>query len=395
MATDGVPLLDLTEQYRTLATDIDREVREVFESGWFILGEKVSRLEEQLAEYCGVAHGVGVSSGTDALLIALMAEEIGPGDEVITSTYSFFATAGSIERLGAKPVLVDIDPTSFNLVPEQVEAAVTERTRAVIPVHLYGQTAEMEPILELAARHDLVVIEDAAQAIGAEHRGRRAGSMGHYGCVSFFPTKNLGAAGEAGLVVTNDAERAAKLRMLRVHGMEPKYYHQIIGGNFRLDALQAAVLLAKLPHLDSWTRGRQENAATYRRLFEEAGLARAFEPDRGESGGCELPEGVVLPTELPERRHVYNQFVIRVPRRDALRRFLGERSIASEVYYPVPFHLQECFAGLGHARGDFPDAECAADTTLALPIYPELTTEMLERVVGGISDFFRAAGEDR
>lgn len=398
----NVPLLDLKAQHAGLREAVAAAVDRVFESQYFILGPEVAALEERVAEYCGVAHGVGVSSGTDALLLALMTEGIGPGDEVVTTTYSFFATAGVIARLGATPVFVDIDPVSFNLAPEAVASAITERTRAVVPVHLYGQMADMEPILEIARRHDLVVVEDAAQAIGAEEGGRRAGSRGHYGCFSFFPSKNLGAAGDAGMVVTDDAERAERLRMLRVHGAKPKYYHREVGGNFRLDALQAAVLNVKLDHLDGWTAGRQRNAATYRRLFEEAGLALAAPACL--AAGCDahpdcalesvsaldggLAPGVVLPEERDDVRHIYNQFVLRTGQRDALRDHLRQHGVGCEIYYPVPFHLQECFAGLGYQRGDFPAAECAADHTLALPIYPELTREQMAYVVESVAEFF-------
>jgi dTDP-4-amino-4,6-dideoxygalactose transaminase len=373
-ATTRVPLLDLQAQHAAIRDEVLAAVERVFASQRFILGPEVEELERRVAEHCGVAHAVGVSSGTDALLVALMAEGIGPGDEVITTPYSFFATAGVVERVGARPVFVDVEPATLNLDPSRLAAAVSERTRAIMPVHLYGQMAEMGPILDIARRHGLPVIEDAAQAIGAEEGGRRAGSFGRYGAFSFFPSKNLGAAGDAGMVVTDDAELAARLRVLRVHGAEPKYYHRLVGGNFRLDALQAAVLNVKLRHLDDWTAGRRANAATYRRLFRDAGLVVAPGDDR--------PDGVVLPTERPGVRHVYNQFVVRTRRRDELRAHLQENGVGCEVYYPVPFHLQECFAHLGYSRGDFPAAECAATHTLALPIYPELSEEQMARVVG-------------
>jgi dTDP-4-amino-4,6-dideoxygalactose transaminase len=310
---------------------------------------------------------VGVSSGTDALLVALMAEGIGPGDEVLTTPYTFFATAGSIARLGARPVFVDICPTSFNLDVSQLEARITPRTRAILPVHLYGQCADMDAILAIAGRHHLAVIEDAAQAIGAEIKGRRAGSMGHYGCFSFFPSKNLGGGGDGGMVVVQDAERAERLRVLRVHGSKPKYYHALIGGNFRLDTIQAAIVAAKLPHLDAWTAARQANAERYRQLFTAAGL---------------VARGIVgLPYVLPDVRHIFNQFVIRVPDRDSLREWLKEHGVGNEVYYPVPLHLQECFAYLGYHAGDFPESERAARETLALPIYPELNAQQAAYVV--------------
>ncbi|HEB83420.1 MAG TPA: DegT/DnrJ/EryC1/StrS family aminotransferase [Bacteroidetes bacterium] len=392
----SVPLLDLRAQYRAIKNEILAEVESVFESQYFILGPKVRQLEEAVAAYSQVKHAIGVSSGTDALLIALMAENVGPGDEVITTPYSFFATAGCISRTGARPVFADIDPVSFNMDPGKLEAAVNERTRAIIPVHLYGQCADMDPILAVARRHNLAVIEDAAQAIGAEDKGRRAGSMGDYGCFSFFPSKNLGGAGDGGMVVTSDDEKAERLRILRVHGGAPKYHHHVIGGNFRLDAIQAAVLNVKLKHLDAWTEARRRNADTYRRLFHEASLV--MEPPECLKGGCaDRPgcgmrgaHGVVLPEELPDKRHIYNQFVIRVDRRDQLREHLKAREIGHEVYYPVPFHAQKCFAYLGYGPGDFPASECAAETSLALPIYPELTLSQMQEVVGAIGEFLTA-----
>ncbi len=368
-----VPLLDLKAQFAGIREETLEAVREVFDDQWFIMGPKVKECEAQIAEYCRCQAAVGVSSGTDALLIALMAEGIGPGDEVITTPYTFFATAGSIARTGATPVFVDICPKTFNMDPSQLEQRITERTKAIIPIHLFGQCAAMDPILEIAGKHDLLVIEDAAQAIGSEYKGRRAGSIGHYGCFSFFPSKNLGAAGDGGIVTTNDAERAQRLVVLRVHGSEPKYYHSLLGGNFRLDALQAAVVLVKLKYLDSWSAGRQANAETYRRLFDEAGLT--------------ADGRVVLPYVVPEGRHIYNQFVIRVPRRDELREHLRQNNIATEVYYPVALHQQECFAYLGYGEGDFPESERAARETLALPIYSELTDEQQQYLVDKIREF--------
>ena len=365
----NVPLLDLKAQYQTIKTEIDAAVAEVFASQYFILGPKVSECEQAVAAYCTTAHGIGCSSGTDALLLALMCEGIGAGDEVITTPYTFFATAGSIARLGAKPVFVDIDPATYNLDVSQVAARITPRTKAIMPVHLYGQMVDMDPLMELARRHKLAVIEDAAQAVGAEYKGRRACALGTYGCLSFFPSKNLGGAGDGGLVTTNDPEKAKRLAILRVHGMEPKYYHRWIGGNFRLDALQAAVVTVKLRHLDAWTARRQANAARYDRLFATRGLTAAVR--------------VVLPRAVMSR-HVFNQYVIRTPRRDALRAFLHSRQIGVEVYYPVPLHLQECFAYLGHKPGAFPESEKAAAETLALPIYPELTDEMKQYVVESV-----------
>jgi dTDP-4-amino-4,6-dideoxygalactose transaminase len=373
--TMKVPLLDLKAQYAPLREEMRRAVDAVFESQYFIGGPAVAECEKLIAEYCGCAHAVGVSSGTDALIIALMAEEIGPGDEVITTPYTFFATAGCIARVGAKPVFVDILPDTFNIDPAQIEAKITERTKAVMPVHLYGQCADMDELLEIAARRGLTVIEDAAQAIGSEYRGRRAGSMGRYGCFSFFPSKNLGAAGDGGMVVTGDAAAAEKLRMLRNHGMSPKYYHAILGGNFRFDTLQAAVVNVKFPHLDAWSAGRQANAARYRRLFGEAGLAQG--------------DLVRLPGEAPQRRHIYNQFVIRAERRDELLAHLKQCDVGTEIYYPVPLHLQKCFAYCGGRAGDYPVSEAAAKETLALPIYPELSDEQAAYAVDCIGHFYR------
>lgn len=378
----GVPLLDLSAQHKPLQAELLAAIQQVLESQAFILGPDVTRLEERVAAYSGAQFGIGVSSGTDALLVALMALDIGPGDEVITSPYSFFATAGAIVRVGARPVLVDIDPVSFNIDPSRIEAAITPRTKAIIPVHLYGQCAEMAQILVVAKRHGLHVIEDAAQAIGAEYRdGKRAGSMGIVGCFSFFPSKNLGGLGDGGMVTTNDAALAEKIRVLRVHGSKPKYYHSLIGGNFRLDSIQAAVLNVKLNYLDGWTARRQENARRYAQLFAESGLLERAE--------VELPTAVYAQSGVPHH-HIYNQFVIRVPRRDDLMASLKAQGITTEVYYPVPFHLQECFKNLGYTRGAFPESERAANTTLALPIYPELTLEQQQQVVGAIQQFYRS-----
>jgi dTDP-4-amino-4,6-dideoxygalactose transaminase len=374
----NVPLLDLKAQYATIRDEVTRAIAEVMESQHFILGPKVEECERAIAAYSSAAHGVGVASGSDALLVALMVEGIGPGDEVITTPYTFFATAGAIARLGATPVFVDIDRSRYNIDVDQIAAKVTSRTRAIIPVHLYGQMADMDRVMAIADAHKLVVIEDAAQAIGAEYKGRRAGSIGHYGCFSFFPSKNLGAAGDGGLVTTNDAARAESLKVLRAHGAKPKYFHKVIGGNFRLDALQAAVVSAKLPHLDSWTDARQRNAARYDRLFTETGLAS----DRGESR-------VGLPKVVADR-HIFNQYVIRTSRRDDLQAHLKARGVGTEIYYPVPMHLQECFAYLGHKTGAFPESEAAARETLALPIQPELTEPQAAYVVQCVSEFFSA-----
>jgi dTDP-4-amino-4,6-dideoxygalactose transaminase len=371
-----VPLLDLQGQYRPLRDEILAAVARVCDSQRFIGGPEVEGLEREIARALAVPHAVGLSSGTDALLVALMALGIGPGDEVIVPTFSFFATAGCVTRAGATPKLVDIDPVTFNIDPAAAEAAVTSRARAIIPVHLYGQCADMDPLLDLARRHGLAVIEDAAQAIGAVYKGRHAGAMGQAGCFSFFPSKNLGAFGDAGLLTTPDDSLAHEVRLLRNHGAEPKYFHKRIGGNFRLDALQAAVLRVKLPHLDRWTAMRRANADRYDALFGESAAAGR----------------ITLPARAPDRTHIFNQYVIRVPRRDAVRSRLDAAGIGTEVYYPVPFHLQECFAVLGHRRGEFPRAEAAAAETLALPIYGELTEAQQAEVVRGVSDAIAAAG---
>ncbi len=379
-----VPLLDLHAQYMTIQDEIEAAVLEVLRSQQYILGPKVEQCERAVAAYSGCQFGIGVSSGTDALLAALMAEEIGPGAEVVTTPYTFFATAGCIARSGAKPVFVDVDPATCNIDPALIEAAVTDRTRAIIPVHLFGQMADMDPILEIARRRRLVVIEDAAQAIGAEYRGRRAGSLGDYGCFSFFPSKNLGAAGDGGMIVTSDGQRAAKLVCLRAHGAKPKYFHKVIGGNFRLDPLQAAIVSVKLRHLDAWTSGRQANADRYRRLFDEL-LSPLPGRGTGDEGKCAQ---LSLPYAMPGCRHIYNQFVIRAARRDELRDYLKACGIGSEVYYPRSMHQQECFAYLGGKTGDFPRSEAAAAETLALPIYPELTEGQTSYVVEKIQEFY-------
>jgi dTDP-4-amino-4,6-dideoxygalactose transaminase len=378
-----VPLLDLHAQYVTIQDEIEAAVLEVLRSQQYILGPKVEQCERAVAAYSGCPFGIGVSSGTDALLAALMAEEIGPGDEVVTTPYTFFATAGCVARTGARPVFVDIDPATCNIDPALIEAAVTDRTRAIIPVHLFGQMADMDPILEVARRRRLVVIEDAAQAIGAEYRGRRAGSLGDYGCFSFFPSKNLGAAGDGGMIVTSDGQRAGKLACLRAHGAKPKYFHKLIGGNFRLDPLQAAVVSVKLRHLDAWIGGRQANADRYRRLLQKG---RKGEGEKGRKGDIPISPSPLLP--MPDCRHIYNQFVIRASRRDELRDHLKACGIGSEVYYPRSMHQQECFACLGYKTGSFPHSEAAAAETLALPIYPELTDEQIVYVVEKIRQFY-------
>lgn len=375
-----VPQFDLAGQYASIRDEAEAAVLKVMASGRFILGPEVEALERELAEYCGSANAVGMSSGTDALLAAMMALNIGPGDEVITTPYTFFATAGCIYRLGARPVFVDIEPASFNIDPGKIAGAITPRTRAIMPVHLYGQAAAMDAIREIALRKNIPVIEDAAQAIGAEFNGRRTGSLGLVGCFSFYPTKNLGAAGDAGMVTTDDPRIAEALRRVRNHGMEPRYYHASVGGNFRLDAIQAAVLRVKLRRLEGWQQARRSVADRYRQLFAEAGLARE---------STEAGDGIVPPIELPHRRHVYHQFVIRAPRRDALRAHLATRGIGSEIYYPLALHQQECFKQLGYRQGDFPIAERAAAESLALPMYPELTPGQIEAVVAAVGSFYR------
>jgi dTDP-4-amino-4,6-dideoxygalactose transaminase len=376
----GVPLLDLKAHHEPLHQEIMAALEQTFRSQAFILGPEVAKLEERVATYCQAKYGIGVTSGTDALLLALMALQVGSGDEVITTPYSFFATAGAIARLGAKPVLVDIDPKSYNIDPAKIDRAVTTKTKAIIPVHLYGQCADMAPIVDLAGRHNLSIIEDAAQAIGAEYRdSRRACSMGTVGCLSFFPSKNLGCLGDGGMAVTNDPNLAERMRVLRVHGSKPKYYHKLIGGNFRLDTIQAAVLNVKLNYLDGWTKRRQENANRYETLFRESGLVQ--------KGKIRLPEAVYRDSGA-KHYHIYNQFVLRVERRDELMAHLKQKGIGAEIYYPVPFHLQECFRYLGHKEGDFPESERAAKESIAIPIYPELTLAQQTEVVEAIANFY-------
>lgn len=393
--TVPVPLLDLKAQYASIRDELREAIDRVADSQHFILGPEVEALEKEVAEYSQCQFGIGMSSGSDALLVALMAIDLKSGDEVISTPYTFFATAGAVARLGGKSVFVDIDPTTYNIDAAAIEAAVTDRTRAIIPVHLYGQMADMDPIMDVAARHNLIVIEDAAQAIGAEYKGRRAGSIGHLACFSFFPSKNLGGFGDGGMITTNDATLADRVKLLRNHGYRPKYYNKVVGGNFRLDAIQAAILRVKLKYLDGWTEARQRNAARYRDLFEQAELAirpatlAELRNGAHTDGKSRLDgtAGVVLPAEEPDGRHIYNQFVIRSGRRDELIAFLKTRKIGTEIYYPVPMHMQECFADLGHGAGDFPESESAAAETLALPIYPELTDEMMASVVQSIADF--------
>ncbi len=372
----SVPALDLKAQYRTIRDEIEPVVQQVLESQYFILGPEVSQFEAETAAYCEANHAIGCSSGSDALLLPLLAWGLKPGDEVITTPYSFFATAGAIWRTGARPVFVDIEPDTYNIDPARIEAAITPNTRAIIPVHLYGHAADMGPIQEIARRHNLYILEDAAQAIGAGYQGKRAGTLGHAAAFSFYPSKNLGGFGDSGMVTTDDPALGKQLARLRVHGMEPKYHHHEVGYNARIDALQAAVLRVKLRHLDAWTEARRRVAATYHRFFEQDGL----------------DEVVTLPVEKPGHFHVYNQFVVRVPSdaRDPLRDHLAKNRVGSEIYYPIPLHLQVCFASLGHKSGDFPASEAAATETIALPIYPELSDEAIRHVVGSIASFFDA-----
>jgi dTDP-4-amino-4,6-dideoxygalactose transaminase len=377
-----VPILDLKAQYATIRAEVQAAIERVMESQHFILGPEVEALEKEIADYSQCKFGIGVSSGTDALLVSLMDIGIKPGDEVITSPYSFFATAGAIVRMGARPVFVDIDLDTLNMDASRVEAAVTERTRAILPVHLAGQMADMDPIMEIAKRHNLYVIEDACQALGADYHGRRAGSIGHLGCFSFFPSKNLGGAGDSGMVVCNDPALADRVSLLRNHGHRPKYYNQAVGGNFRMDALQAAILRAKFKYLEGWTAGRQRNAALYRQMFVEANLA-------SEDPGRRSQMPVVLPKETGWGRHIYHLYQTRVHRRTELMAYLKAHNVGSEIYYPVPLHLQACFKDLGYMADALPNAERAANETLALPIYPELGEEQILKVVDTFADFFK------
>jgi dTDP-4-amino-4,6-dideoxygalactose transaminase len=374
-----VPFLDLKAQYQRIKPEIDQAIAEVVSEQYFILGPKVEALENAIAAYSQVRHAIGVASGSDALMLALLASGVGPGDEVITTPFTFFATAGSISHTGARPVFVDIDPQTYNLDPAKIEAHITVKTKAIIPVHLFGQCADMEPINTIAKRHNLKVIEDAAQAIGADYikdslPAVRAGSIGDMGCFSFYPSKNLGAFGDGGMVTTDDDELARRLRLLRVHGAAAKYQYQLIGVNSRLDALQAAVLLVKLRYLEEWTEKRRENAAYYNKLFEEINAQTL---------------GIEIPHVQYNNRHIYNQYVIRVPQRDTLKKFLAMEGIATDIYYPLPLHLQECYKDLGYAPGDLIHSEQAAQEALALPIYPEFAGEHQDYIVSRIADFFR------
>ncbi len=392
-----VPLLDLKPQYAAIREEVLATITDICESQILILGPETAAMEEALAAYCQTEMAFGVSSGTDALLLSMMALGIQAGDEVITTPYTFFATAGCVARLGARAVFVDIDPKTYNIDPAKIEEKITPRTKAIIPVHLYGQCADMDPILAIAADHNLAVIEDAAQAIGAEYKGRRAGSMGQVGCFSFYPTKNLGAFGDAGAITVSDPDLAHRLKIMRVHGMEPRYYHHAIGGNFRIDAIQAAVVRIKLRYLDAWSQARQRNAALYNQRFLESGLTGsaagqtppltppAVSPETGHYTLC-TGDG----PPVPGHRHIYNQYILRVSHdRDALRAFLTEQQIGSEIYYPVPLHLQQCFAEWGYQPGDFPISETAAEQTIALPIYPELSEAQIRTVAQAIIRFYQ------
>jgi dTDP-4-amino-4,6-dideoxygalactose transaminase len=383
-----VPLLDLKPQYHMLKKEIDDAVQRVIESQYFIMGPDIAELEKEICTYLNCKRAIGVTSGTDAILIALMAIDLQPDDEVIMPTYSFFATAGVVARMFAKPVFTDVDPITFNMDPNDIEKKITTKTKAIIPVHLYGQSADMDKIMAIADKHKLYVIEDAAQAIGAQYKdGRFAGTIGHIGCFSFFPSKNLGGFGDAGIVTTNDDKLADKLKMLRMHGMEPKYYHKIIGGNFRLDSLQAAVLRVKLPHLDSWSQKRRDNAKLYTKLFIEAGLSEKEGKTKFDNKNKVLIPDAVFKSGEVKNYHIYNQYIIRVESRDQLWDFLKKKEIGCEVYYPVPFHRQECFAYLKNNDNDYPVSNFAAEHSLALPIYPELTNEQIKYVVDCIAEF--------
>lgn len=383
----NVPLLDLKAQYATIKTEIEKTLLQVADSQYFILGPEVEELERSLVSYLNCGYAIGLSSGTDALLAALMAIDLRPGEEVILPTYSFFSTAGVVSRLSGVPVFVDIDPVTFNLDPAAIERKITKRTKAILPVHLFGQSAEMDPVMAIARSHGLKVIEDAAQAIGARYRGGACvGTIGDIGCFSFFPSKNLGCFGDGGLATTKDPALAERLRRLRVHGSHPKYYHKIVGGNFRLDALQAAVLRVKLPYLETWSEKRRQNADAYSARFQEAGLAR--HDGELDGGPVLIPKAVYRDCSLPNY-HIYNQYVIRVPDRDKLCKHLDRFGIGNAVYYPVPFHRQECFAYLNANDSDYPYSNVAAETSLALPIYAELSTDQIDFVVRTIKEFYR------
>jgi dTDP-4-amino-4,6-dideoxygalactose transaminase len=387
-----VPLLDLKAQYQQIKNEIDETLIRVAESQYFIMGPELEKMEKAMAEYLECKYAIGVSSGTDALLLALMALDIQPGDEVILPTYSFFATAGVVARLNAVPVFADSDPVTFNLDPAEIERKITPKTKAIIPVHLYGQSADMDAIMTIAKKYKLFVIEDGAQAIGVQYKdGKKVGNFGDIGCFSFFPSKNLGCFGDGGLVTTNNDDLAKNLTIKRVHGGQPKYYHKVIGGNFRLDAIQAAVLSVKLPYLDGWSARRRENAALYTKLFTGAGLAAGEGVTVFDDENKVLLPAAVYKSDSVKNYHIYNQYIIRVEKRNALRDFMTQRGIGVEIYYPVPFHRQECFSYLNYNMNDYPVADCCANDSLALPIYPELTTEQIEYVVEMIAEFMRTS----
>lgn len=387
-----VPLLDLTLQYKSLKEELNNALIRTAESQQFILGKEVEKFESSICEYLNCEYSIGVSSGTDALLVSLMALNIQPDDEVILPSYSFFATAGVVSRLNAIPVFVDIEPITFNISVNDIKKKITKKTKAIIPVHLYGQSAEMTEIMNIAREHNLYVVEDAAQAIGTQYKdGKYVGTIGDLGCFSFFPSKNLGAFGDGGIVTTNNKELADKVKILRNHGAEPKYYHKIIGGNFRLDAIQAAVLNVKLPYLDSWSEKRRQNANFYTKLFIEKNLAEE-EGKRINNWLNDKKKKVILPKAIYKNSslknyHIFNQYIILVEKRDELRNYLAEKEIGTEVYYPVPFQRQECFRNLNYNDNDFPNSNFAAEHSIALPIFPELTNEQLEYVVYNINDF--------
>lgn len=370
----NIPGFSLARQNAALRDQLLSAISDVIDSGRFILGENVQALEQEIAAFCEARFGIGVASGSDALYLALQACGVGPGDEVITTPFTFFATAGSIQKLGARPVFVDIDPETWNINPNLIKERITERTKAIIPVHLYGCPADMDPIIEVARRYNLKVIEDAAQALGARYKGRRIGALGDAGCISFFPTKNLGAFGDGGMVVTNDPEIADRLRLLRVHGARPKYHHQVLGSNSRLDELQAAILRVKLPYLEAWINRRREIAAHYNRILRQIQSTAA--------------PGLSKTTEPEYAYHVYHQYTIQTPGREELRKYLQEHGISSTVYYPVPMHLQAVFAGLGYQPGDFPVAEAACNEVLSLPMFPELTDDEIELIGKAVVRFF-------
>ena len=383
MTKAKIPFFDLSAQFKSIEDEIKSAMDEVFQNQQFILGSKVQALEETIAQYCRTRYAIGVASGSDALVLALMALGIGAGDEVLLPPFTFFATAGSVSRLGATPVFVDIDRETYNIDPSKIEEKITSKTKAILPVHLFGQCADMNPLLKIAQKKKLFVIEDAAQALGAEYKpnagsqGRRAGQIGDLGCFSFYPTKNLGAFGDAGMVVTDNPSLAEKVRLLRVHGSQPKYFHKTIGINSRLDTIQAAILLVKFKYLEKWTAERQKKAERYQGLFQNL---------------LSSVEGLKLPTIQYQNRHIFHQYVIRVPERDRLRKFLAERGIGTDIYYPVPLHLQECYSFLKYRRGDLPNSEKASEEVLALPVYPELTEDQQEVVVDGIKAFYRRTG---